>query len=250
MANSYAEMNVKELLELNEKVTKYIAYKAYEAGAKGDEGIGELFSEWNSEERAVEKRSIFDQWDEEGEKIDYDTQFKRIQQAERDRIVAEAKANIQELTRYEYAQTLQGRKGISLGALVVREEFVINKEKRTVVCLLKGADYSKVYARGIAKCAPSDCFNVHIGMAIALRRALGLFVPAEYLNAPQPTEVRVGDKIRLKLRSRFLNGNIETVSGFYRENKPLTLESPGHIYEDQYEIIDDSDSTPPEEEDE
>ena len=57
--------------------------------------------------------------------------------------------------------------------------------------------WSVFYARGIAKAAPDDCFNVHIGKAIALHRALGLEVPDEYLNAPQPTEVRVGDAVRL-----------------------------------------------------
>src|SRR5699024_4552499 len=85
--------------------------------------------------------------------------------------------------------------GLSYGALVVREEFIVNKEKRTVVCLLKGSSRPKVYSGGIAKCAPNDCFNVHLGKAIALRRALGLDVPDEYLYAPQPTEVRKGDVV-------------------------------------------------------
>lgn len=61
---------------------------------------------------------------------------------------------------------------------------------------MKGIRTREVYARGIAKAVPDDCFNVHIGKAIALRRALGLAVPDEYLNAPQPTEVRVGDVVR------------------------------------------------------
>jgi hypothetical protein len=73
--------------------------------------------------------------------------------------------------------------------------FVINRDKRTVVALLKWRYNGKVEARGIAKCHPDDCFNAHIGRAIALRRALGLEVPDEYLNAPQPTEVRVGDVV-------------------------------------------------------
>jgi hypothetical protein len=78
------------------------------------------------------------------------------------------------------------------------EQFVVNREKRTVVALLKDPTFKGVFARGIAKCHPDDCFNVHIGRAIALRRALGLEVPNEYLNAPQPTEVRVGDIIEYK----------------------------------------------------
>lgn len=75
-------------------------------------------------------------------------------------------------------------------------DFIVNREKRTVVCLLRGGvTPERIYARGIAKCSPDDCFNVHIGRAIALRRALGLDVPTDYLNAPQPTEVRVGDVV-------------------------------------------------------
>lgn len=75
-------------------------------------------------------------------------------------------------------------------------EFIVNREKRTVVALLHGKESGKVYARGIAKCHPDDCFNAHIGRAIALRRSLGLEVPEAYLNAPQPTEVRVGDIVK------------------------------------------------------
>lgn len=74
--------------------------------------------------------------------------------------------------------------------------YVVNREKRTVVALIQRKHSGKVWAKGIAKCAPGDVFNSHIGRAIALRRALGLPVPDEYLNAPQPTEVRVGDVVR------------------------------------------------------
>ena len=74
-------------------------------------------------------------------------------------------------------------------------EFIVNTEKRTVVVLRKLRGCTNLVRRGIAKAAPNDCFNVHIGEAIALHRALGLEVPDEYLNAPQPTEVRVGDVV-------------------------------------------------------
>jgi hypothetical protein len=84
-------------------------------------------------------------------------------------------------------------------------EYVVNKDKRTVVALLRGIISDKIRARGITKCDPTDCFNVHIGKAIAVRRALGLEVPTEYLNAPQPTEVRVGDVVQ-----SLMSGNIGT----------------------------------------
>ncbi|GIQ63682.1 hypothetical protein PACILC2_22500 [Paenibacillus cisolokensis] len=75
-------------------------------------------------------------------------------------------------------------------------KFVVNREKRTVVALRYYCGV--VDNRGIAKCAPGDVFNTHIGRAISLRRALGLTVPDEYLNAPQPTEPRVGDIVETR----------------------------------------------------
>lgn len=102
----------------------------------------------------------------------------------RDEIVAKAKADVTTWVRLKTGT-------------VCDVEFIVNKEKRTVVVLLKGHRTGDVYEKGIAKADPSDCFNVHIGKAIALRRALGLEVPAEYYNAPAPTEVRVGDVVRL-----------------------------------------------------
>lgn len=113
----------------------------------------------------------------------------KLSQEKRDRIIEKAKKDVDELKEggmcdiHPYACTA---------------EFIVNKDKRTVVVLMRGRTTGIVRARGIAKCAPSDCFNVHIGKAIAVRRALGLEVPNEYFNAPQPTEVRVGDVVRMK----------------------------------------------------
>ncbi|MCY8798139.1 hypothetical protein [Bacillus inaquosorum] len=115
--------------------------------------------------------------------------------ARRDEIVEQAKADI-EVLKTPGRMVNGNTSDYKVDLFGANAEFIVNREKRTVVALLKGA-YSGtvVLARGIAKAAPSDCFNVHIGRAIALRRALGLAVPDEYLNAPQPTEVRVGDVV-------------------------------------------------------
>lgn len=77
-------------------------------------------------------------------------------------------------------------------------EYVINREKRTVVALIRRLRDKSVDYKGIAKCAPDDVFNSALGKAISLRRALGLEVPAEYCDAPQPTEPRVGDIVGWK----------------------------------------------------
>ncbi|MFP3840287.1 hypothetical protein U5N22_08525 [Bacillus safensis] len=99
----------------------------------------------------------------------------------RDEIVAKAKEDVKDRTCDDFA--------------VYTYDFIVNAEKRTVVALRKLFENGRVISKGIAKCAPTDCFNAHIGKAIALRRALGLEVPAEYLNVPQPTEVRDGDYV-------------------------------------------------------
>ncbi|MEC1612730.1 hypothetical protein P9D96_05635 [Bacillus mojavensis] len=109
----------------------------------------------------------------------------------RDEIVEQAKADIENL-KY---RTFYGELRYLYRSIVCNVEFVINKKKRTVVALLKSVGRGSVKSKGIVKAAPSDCFNVHIGKAIALRRALGIPLPDEYLNAPQPTEVRVGDVV-------------------------------------------------------
>ncbi|WP_102271341.1 hypothetical protein [Cytobacillus massiliigabonensis] len=119
----------------------------------------------------------------------------RTPQEIRDDIIEQAKRDVAEILG-EYASF-----DITIGRFVNQAgtaKFIVNAEKRTVVALIHGYFTKDLYHRGIAKCAPTDCFNAHIGKAISLRRALGLEVPAEYLNAPQPTEVRVGDVIKRK----------------------------------------------------
>ena len=113
-------------------------------------------------------------------------------QLTRDDIIEMAKRDVAELL---------GRPHIVVDGVKMKDvvTFIVNKEKRTVVALVRYAVSKKVKARGIAKCHPDDCFNAHIGRAIALRRALGLEVPDEYLNTPQPTEVRVGDIVESRL---------------------------------------------------
>ena len=143
----------------------------------------------------------------------------------RDEIVAKAKADVENMLGTVKFTFLFTGKNIQVLAHFDQSEeqyetldevkFVVNPEKRTVVSL---AYYrGRVVLRGIAKADPSDCFNVHLGKAIALRRALGLEVPAEYYNAPAPTEVRVGDLIKFDGLSEVTYEVMST------ENKPENL---------------------------
>lgn len=153
----------------------------------------------------------------------------------RDEIVEQAKRDIDDLKDVDGLYTVERGGAFNYACY---SEFIVNKEKRTVVALLRGFRTKRIRAKGIAKCAPNDCFNSHIGRAIALRRALGLEVPAEYLNAPQPTEVRVGDvvqdvKFRNKLKiARKAAGNIYDAGGvFFYESR---------VQDGMAKIIDDS----------
>lgn len=113
----------------------------------------------------------------------------------RDEIVERAKADVKKITEDIYGD-INGTAFVAYGTPGhMRVNFVIKRDKRTVVALVGWRYQPGVRDRGIAKCAPNDVFNAHIGRAIALRRALGLEVPAEYLSVPGPTEVRVGDVV-------------------------------------------------------
>ncbi|MCA6607502.1 hypothetical protein [Bacillus safensis] len=109
--------------------------------------------------------------------------YEKSDQQKRDEVVAQAKEDV---------ETLKMRNRLSKAFTI---QVIERPKSRSVEATAKVPNSRKAFY-GIAKCAPNDCFNVHIGKAIALRRALGLVVPSEYLNVPQPTEVRVGDVVR------------------------------------------------------
>ncbi|TFW49265.1 hypothetical protein [Bacillus sp. 005/A4HT-01/001] len=152
--------------------------------------------------------------------------YEKSDQQKRDEIVAKAKEDV---------ETLKMRNRLSKAFTI---QVIERPKSRTVEATAKVPNSRKAFY-GIAKCAPTDCFNAHIGKAIALRRALGLEVPSEYLNVPQPTEVRVGDVVR----GIYTGGN-ETYEETLRkiEGGRYTYDSGGfdYIEETDLVIIDDS----------
>lgn len=181
--------------------------------------------------------------------------IKKSPQQQRDEIVDQAKCDVAELS----TTWRPGCPGLNYGPSAFDPEdetvnFSINHEKRTVVCYITYWSVinqrTQISFRGIAKCDPTDCFNVHIGKAIALRRALGLEVPDEYLNAPQPTEVRVGDVVNgakfdsyYKPNMRFtLTREHGTESFYYAESKTgdyIFRKQIGAIIDDSREEVDE-----------
>lgn len=126
------------------------------------------------------------------------------------------------------------------------EEYHVNKERRTVVCLLRGHKTRYVYAKGIAKCDPKDTFNEHIGKVIALFRAIGEEVPELFTNVPNPEKIHNGDIIRHKNDSHgWKIDNIATVDDKIRANYHYdTINYTDHLISkrgfDEFKIIDDS----------
>ncbi|MGD6829069.1 hypothetical protein [Bacillus pumilus] len=112
----------------------------------------------------------------------------RSDQQKRDDIVEKAKGFIESISLND----------VNDNGVLYSHEFIVNAEKRTIAALRRSPGTTKIHSKGVAKCSPNDCFNAHIGKAIALLRALGLEVPYEFLNVPKPTEVRVGDVVEYR----------------------------------------------------
>lgn len=87
----------------------------------------------------------------------------------RAQVIAKATADVAELMRAFWSMDV---------------DFHVNRDKRAVTALVKRGD--ALFAKFTAKCSPADVFHAEIGKAIALRKALGLTVPTEYTDAPQP----------------------------------------------------------------
>lgn len=166
----------------------------------------------------------------------------------RDEIVEKAKHDVAKIIEDLYGDADRNAfsKYGTPGHMIVK--FEVNREKRTVVALIGWRYVSGIKNRGIAKCAPDDCFNVHIGKAIALRRALGLKVPEEYVEAPQPTEPRVGDIVESMSFRKGLTGPVVKLENYRKTNDALLFANPratrsdGNvwIFADEAKIIDDS----------
>lgn len=121
----------------------------------------------------------------------------RIAKSLRDAVTPKPTPNEQRKAVIERAKAFVPRQQALSGR---RAEFVINKDKRTVVALVHEIGFKfakKILTKGIAKCAPDDVFNADIGKAIALGRALGLDVSV-FTNAVKPTEVVVGMRVETK----------------------------------------------------
>ena len=165
---------------------------------------------------------------------------------DRGAIIEKAKADIAELTKKMSSFMRQHEGNRTFQQIATRPEFHVNRNKRAVMVLVRkqydGLSYKdgEILERGIARCAPGDVFHAEIGKAIALRKALGLVVPDEYLNAPQPDKKHVGMYVKFG-GYRVSIEPPNTVTGRcynYAENGSCAI---GSVVANEGEIIDDTD---------
>lgn len=112
----------------------------------------------------------------------------------RDDIVKRAKEDLNELSN-GYGNYIFREPRTRIGH-ICEVEFVVNRDKRKVTAILRGVNSRKVYSVGRAVCSVGDVFNMHLGRAISLRKALNQPIPPEYFEVPNPTEARIGDYVK------------------------------------------------------
>lgn len=75
-------------------------------------------------------------------------------------------------------------------------EFHVSAEKRGVTALSTLLGEGQVHDVVTVKCHPNDVFNADIGKAIAAGKLYGVDIPQEFVDAPVPTEIVVGMRVR------------------------------------------------------
>lgn len=169
---------------------------------------------------------------------------------QRKAIIDEAKAFLEEVEREQNDSKVRDKGNAFHRQYLTKTEFIVNAEKRTVVAIIRTKYGTTLLTKAIAKCAPSDVFNEHIGKAIALGRALGLDV-SKFEKAVQPSEVVVGMVVnRVNIDGDDLGPlKVETVRKLgerdyktYKTNTHEINESFGYGVEHGDKIIDDTEA--------
>lgn len=151
-------------------------------------------------------------------------------------VIEQAKADVGELIRIGDDSSLDLPSGTPFHDLYYCVEFHVNREKRAVTALVRKLSGERIAGRAIAKCAPDDVFNADIGKAIALRRALGLEIRSEYVEAPKPN-VRVPGQI-----IRDDSGRLRTLRGNGARMSWTNESAIGSFNGQRCPIVDDTDA--------
>ncbi|KTF59864.1 MULTISPECIES: hypothetical protein [Bacillus amyloliquefaciens group] len=172
-------MSYRELVDLRENVNRAIEKSVFQSGYREAKKHGRLIKKKN--------------------------ELKKNQKL-REKIIEEAKEDVKQLLeRNKKLKTFDVSFNVHSSKDILHRWSVIATAKSCVT--------NREFIEA-AVCADGECFNIHIGKAIALRRVLGLEVKGVYLNVPQPTEVRVGDTI-------LTGGHVEKVIGFEEDGSVM-----------------------------
>lgn len=161
-------------------------------------------------------------------------------------VIAQARADVAELIRIGTDKYANVPGPSPLDDRYYSVNLYVNREKRTVTAVVNTTDSggnicNRGFAKGIARCAPDDVFHADIGKAIALRRALGLAVPDEYLRAPKPEKAETGAKVYTASSYGVMTVATETTIS-RREISATCFESLGHCERNgDPAILDDTD---------
>lgn len=127
------------------------------------------------------------------------TTYPRSIPLSRAQVIAKATADVAELLRIGTDVESELPEPVEFQGVFFSVKFHVNREKRSVTVLVFrgcGIIPGRVpESKFTAKCSPADVFHAEIGKAIALRKALGLTVPTEYTDAPQPEKAEIGAKV-------------------------------------------------------
>lgn len=78
------------------------------------------------------------------------------------------------------------------------EDIKFYRKGNRVTCVFNSSKAKRVYKVGRSNCNPNDVFNLFIGQAIALGRALQIDIPIEFLEAVQPDNWAVGQIVTFR----------------------------------------------------
>ncbi|MCL9628282.1 hypothetical protein [Bacillus subtilis] len=172
-------MSYEELVELRDNVNTAIEKSLFQSG----------YREAKKHARLIKKKN----------------ELKKNQRL-REKIIEEAKEDVKQLLERN-----KQLKTFDVSFTVHSSKDILNRW--SVIATAKSHTSNKEFIES-AVCADGECFNIHIGEAVALRRVLGLEVKDVYLNVPQPTEVKVGDTI-------LTGGRVEKVIGFEEDGSVM-----------------------------
>lgn len=156
----------------------------------------------------------------------------------RAQVIAKASADVAELLRIGRDVDSELAEPVDFQGVFFSVKFHVNREKRSATALVfRGTAASTIpEMKFTAKCSPADVFHAEIGKAIALRKALGLTVPSEYTDAPQPEKAHDYAKVT------YANKRYTITPGSIKEGTHGTDEAaPGSPVAREGKITDDTD---------